>query len=316
MSYDLTAFLTTVVASSASIVAILGGFIASKLITISGEREAVLEKLNSIEEELRFKTTERESRQKENDISDALSFIRDNIEAVNNQNIIDLVYDTANNHSITKERLKPYWERALSISKELCEMGSDGMQFNSDGLPKDLARKYSNDAFSYNVLFALMRFSEKIAREEERRRREELRKNSPLASLVPLSFDESVFRNNIEYIEPLTSTYSYSQNEQEIVKLTSDILFLEFQKGQLEKQRKILSQPKGMKTGLIIFAIFAIICIIIPLAMSPWNTESLCTFWLVKSIILILFVVGLVAIFAYLVYLLQWKNNSENKDWQ
>ena len=75
MSYDLTAFLTTVAASSASIVAILGGFIASKLITISGERDALLVKLNSIEEELRYKSAELDNRRKENDICDAISFI-------------------------------------------------------------------------------------------------------------------------------------------------------------------------------------------------------------------------------------------------
>ena len=82
MSYDLTAFLTTVAASSASIVAILGGFIASKLITISGERDALLEKLNSIDEELHYKRTELNKRQKENDTSDAISFISEHVDAV------------------------------------------------------------------------------------------------------------------------------------------------------------------------------------------------------------------------------------------
>ncbi len=316
MSYDLTAFLTTVAASSASIVAILGGFIASKLITISGEREAVLEKLNSIEEELRFKTAERERRQKENDTSDALCFVSDHISAVYNQDVIDLVYDPAENHGISKECIKPYWDKALSISKEIVEIDFDRMQVNSDGLPKDLARKYSNDTFSYDVLLALKRYSEKIAREEERRRREELSKNSPLFSNLSLPFEDPMLIDNIGTIETFTSPFSYSQNGQAIVKLSSDILFLEFQKGQLEEQRKVLSQPKGMMAGLIIFATFAIINIIIPLTMSPWETESLRTFWIVKFFILLFFIAGLVAIFVYLVYLLQWKNNSEHKDRQ
>ena len=37
----LTAMLTTISAASASFVAILGGFIASKLLSINGERDAV-----------------------------------------------------------------------------------------------------------------------------------------------------------------------------------------------------------------------------------------------------------------------------------
>ena len=48
MSYDLTAVLTTIAAASASIVAILGGFIASKLIAISSERSAVLDHLKQM----------------------------------------------------------------------------------------------------------------------------------------------------------------------------------------------------------------------------------------------------------------------------
>ena len=49
MEYDLTATLTTIAAASASFVAILGGFIASKLIAVSGEREETINKLGDIE---------------------------------------------------------------------------------------------------------------------------------------------------------------------------------------------------------------------------------------------------------------------------
>ena len=41
MTNELTALLTTIASASASFVAILGGFIASKLIAVNGEREAV-----------------------------------------------------------------------------------------------------------------------------------------------------------------------------------------------------------------------------------------------------------------------------------
>ena len=60
MSYDLTAVLTTIAAASASIVAILGGFIASKLIAISSERSAVLDHLKQINKELVFHVSERD----------------------------------------------------------------------------------------------------------------------------------------------------------------------------------------------------------------------------------------------------------------
>lgn len=48
MVYDLTTVLTTIASASASIVAILGGFIASKLITISSERAAALDRVKKL----------------------------------------------------------------------------------------------------------------------------------------------------------------------------------------------------------------------------------------------------------------------------
>lgn len=60
MPYDLTAVLTTIAAASASIVAILGGFIASKLIAISSERSAALDRLKQVNEELNFRVSERD----------------------------------------------------------------------------------------------------------------------------------------------------------------------------------------------------------------------------------------------------------------
>ena len=313
MSYDLTAFLTTVAASSASIVAILGGFIASKLITISGERDALLDKLNSIDEELRFKKEELKSYQIENDTSDALSFIHDHIEALLKQSTINNVYDSAENYGISKERIKPYWDRALIICKDFFESDHEGAALNSDGIPRELACKYSNDKFSYEVLLILMRYVEKVLREEERRKREEERKRDPFASMISSPDYNHLLMDNIESIHPLSSTLNYTRNEQEIDKLTSSILFLEFQREQLELQRKTLVKPKGMKAGLVIFALFAIACIIVPLAMCPRYTESLCTFWTIKIIILVLFISGMMAIFGYLVYLLQWKTDTNKK---
>ena len=205
MSYDLTAFLTTVAASSASIVAILGGFIASKLITISGERDALLDKLNSIEEELRYKSAELDNRRRENDTCDAISFIRDHVEAVSRQDRIDVVYDTAENNGISKERIEPYWNKALSICRDLIEISPKSSNLNSDGLPKEIAGKYSNDTFSYEVLLILARYAKKVAKEQERMQREVIRKSNPFASMFISSIDMDIF----DSIEPPSSSLNY-----------------------------------------------------------------------------------------------------------
>ena len=73
--YDLTTLLTTIASISASFVAILGGFIASKLISISENRSSTLDKLRSLDKEISVKISLKESLQDENNESDALDFI-------------------------------------------------------------------------------------------------------------------------------------------------------------------------------------------------------------------------------------------------
>ena len=64
-----------------------------------------------------------------------------------------------------------------------------------------------------------------------------------------------------------------------------------------------------MKSGLVIFALFTVFCIIMPLAFSPFSANNYRTFIIVKIVFLLLFSAGLLAIFAYLVYLLKWDEN-------
>lgn len=311
MNYNLTEFLTTVSAASASIVAILGGFIASKLIAINGERSGVIDKLNSIEEELRFKKERLKKCQKENDSDDALSFIREHIDNVFNLRPIDDVYDTAESQCITKESLQEFWDKALALRQELETSLLSVAEWNSDSLPKNIARKYSEDSFSYDVLVELTQYMKRLKKDDERRRHEEERRKNPSLSIIGPAFDYAKMLDSVAEMRPTISNWSYSQNEKDIASLNSDIPQLEFQKKQLEEQRKTLVQPKGMNNGLIIFALFAFFCIIVPLAMSPCYTESACEFWIIKIIILTFFIGGLAAIFVYLVALLQWKNESK-----
>lgn len=80
--YDLTSFLTTVASSSAGIVAILGGFIASKLISIDGERDSVLSHLKEIEKELFYHMAERDKLQKEDDENKVLNFMTNRLDKI------------------------------------------------------------------------------------------------------------------------------------------------------------------------------------------------------------------------------------------
>lgn len=53
---DYTSFFYSIAGCSATIIAIIGGFIASKLISISADRDKILDIIKEIEDELDMKT--------------------------------------------------------------------------------------------------------------------------------------------------------------------------------------------------------------------------------------------------------------------
>lgn len=299
MPYDLTAVLTTIAAASASIVAILGGFIASKLIAISSERSAALDHFKQINEELEFHVSERDKIQAENDEDDALDFIRDAIDDLHAGNSLENVYSNVDHPSISVERLKPYWDRAITLKEQFQEQVEKHDALNENYIPQSLLLAVKEDNFGYEVLLALGKKLKKRIRAANRARE---RASNPLGIVVPDISD-------LDIATVSGSGYVYHKNCAAIQEQNSAIALLELRKKQCDEQILALKKPRGMKLGLVIFALFAICCIIAPLIASPFVTDSYKVFVITKVVFLGLLGIGLISIFGYLVYLLKW-----NKD--
>lgn len=300
MEYDLTTVLTTIAAASASIVAILGGFIASKLIAISSERSAALERLKQIDEELAFHVSERDKFQAENDEDDALDFIRNAIGDLYNGIPLETVYSKVDHPRIPMETLKPYWDRAVTLKEQFLDRIQKHYALTEDYIPQRLLLTVKKDDFGYEVLLELGRELERRTLEAERARG---KPSSPLGFVLP---DMS----NLVMPSVPVSGYSYRKNCDSIQEHKSAIALLNLQKKQCEEQISTLKKPRGMGLGLLIFALFTIFCIIIPLGCSPFSTDSYKDFIMAKGVFLGLFVIGLITIFGYLVYLLKWNQDS------
>ena len=304
MEYDLTTVLTTIAAASASIVAILGGFIASKLIAISSERSAALERLKQINEELAFHVSERDKFQAENDEDDALGFIRDAIDDLYNGIPLETVYSNVDHPRVSMETLKPYWDRAVTLKEQFLEKLNQRDTLTEDYIPESLLLDVKEDDFGYEVLRALGRKQMEKIRASERAR---ARASSPFGFTIP-DINDLVMTDVMADVP--VSGYSYQKNCDSIQEHKSAIALLNLQKKQCEEQISTLKKPRGMGIGLLIFALFTIFCIIIPLGCSPFSTDSYKAFIIAKSVFLGLFVIGLIAIFGYLVYLLKWNQDS------
>ena len=287
MSYDLTPLLTTIAASSASFVAILGGFIASKMISISSERENVLAKIHEVEQQQAFKQGEFLRLQTALFEGQSLDFISGNINALVKRENLENVYREDIQQSISKKDLLPYWNRANNLAGELFNSFERKEDLNEDKIPVPLAKKYSQDHFAYSVFKELMDW---VAKQQKR------------PSTNP-------FLSNID-LDLITKVSNVPLNTKQIDELESELKWLSFQHLQLVEEKKRLSKPRGMKAGLIIFGLFSLGCIVLPLILSPLSTDNTCFYRMIKAIVLFLFCIGLSAIFLYLVYLLKWEDGN------
>ena len=286
--YDLTPFLTTIAAASASIVAILGGFIASTLISIDGERDSVLSRLTEIDEEIAYRKKLRDMAQKENDEDDALDFINDHLEELKNGISLTTIYKTIPEPDLPIETMQLYWTKAISVSsafqtkmKHLSEE-----KLNTDYVPQSLYGLYHESNLEYQVCKLLGGDA-----------------HSRCISSNPVY---AAFNPNCS--PSFENRHRYRYNQQKIAEGNTIIVLLELQIRNLKAQITSLQKPKGMKKGLAIFALFSIGCIIAPIALSPFTTNDLLCYNLIKWIFLTVFISGLGSIFLYLIYLLHWKH--------
>lgn len=289
MVYDLTSILTTIAACSASIVAILGGFIASKLIAINAERNEVDTRISELDEEIGFFTKERDMLQEQLDEDDALDFICDNIEYIINRSSLDDVYKEEERPRLEKEVLRPYWNRAEKTHSQYCaivkkSIGIGNYEENDDGVPVEAAKVFTHD-FEYAVC-------KKIC--------EHIEKQGSLPAALLRGLDA-----------PIITGKWYADTQEKVTSADNKISYLMMQRKQQETRFKALKKPKGMKLGLALFAVFSAINIVYPLSLSPYVTESYQCYSQTKIVAVSAFAVGLALIMIYLVYLLHWGNKKK-----
>ena len=219
-TYDLTSLLTTISSASASFIAILGGLVASKLLTISSERDAVLTKISELDKEISVKETQKSTLQKENNDSDALDFIESNIADLIQGKSLDLVFEKSTEKSLSIESLQPYWETAIAISKRIQHSMTPGIISVSQlrSLEKESELEYAQDAFSKNVsLIVLNYFEDQFNRSN----------SSPFSATLCVS--------NTFFRESIWDRQRYENNTRTIFQLQASLDSLHFQMSQYEK---------------------------------------------------------------------------------
>ena len=187
------------------------------------------------------------------------------------------VYEENELQLIDFDVLLPYWEKA-QIYLELFDehMHTDDPKLNSDYIPSDLAEEYTDDPFAYEFLkmYAGWGFSD--------------------------YFDEC---------EPMTHRKWYDETQKRVIELTTQAAALDIQEQIYSMDLDRLKQPKGIKLGLVIFALFSVFNIILPLFFcavpltGQWcYVVSFCSIGFLS--------LGLCTTFWYLAHMLKWKEKE------
>lgn len=275
---EISSLLLTIAGASASFVAILGGFIASKLIAINSERDATQSKLKEVKYQRLLKTEECDMMRRSMDEEDAICYIHNHMEDLVSGLALEDVYEENELQLIEYETLLPYWKQA-QVYIELFEeyLQKEDTRFNNDYIPSELAEEYTADLFAYEFLkmYAGWGFSD--------------------------YFDDC---------EPMTRREWYDGTRNRVLEVNTQAAVLDIQEQIYSMDLERLKTPKGMKIGLLIFAIFSVFNIIIPLFLSvtPLSDRGclITIYCAIGSLVL-----GLIATFWYLVNMLKWKERSD-----
>ena len=282
--YDLTSFLTTISAGSASFVAILGGLIAQKVIEINNGRTAVEEEIKELNEQKQLL---------EDDIADhadwmeedvAISFIGHHIkELLGEDSFKDAVdldemsgyEDLESFESYWKDAQKvleqyakiadkPHYEVVKAIQATIPDISENFISCICDAIKDHFKAYYHNDGLNSLGQFMV----------------------TPIA----LGRIEGYGASGVEF-----QRWVSEKNKAE-----GELVAIELRIKQSEDRKRRLRVPDELKNGFWIFGIFIASCVLLPLVFTPFTTESHTAYMIMKVVFMLIFGSGLFSVLLYI----------------
>ena len=289
--YDLTSFLTTISAGSASFAAILGGMIATKVIEINNTRFAVEEEIKELTEKREFyeKDIQRISTARSED--HAICFIGNHVEQFLGEYSFAKLCKTVDDIDADEDLtlMEKYWSKALDVlrsyvaSKELS--GREVVQKIQKEIMGDKLSVDGKPLFTFGNSFV-----KGICEIIEDHIAAYRYNHNPLGAReyrIPMPYISKKVQG---YGEPLIVVQEWRKQVNENIK---EIELIDWRLSQLLKKKKALFTPPEMKSGLYLFGIFIAVCVVLPLIFIPFETEQYGMYLAVKAAFLLLFAVGL-----------------------
>ncbi|BDG30462.1 hypothetical protein [Parageobacillus thermoglucosidasius] len=295
---DLNILISTIIAATSALVAIIGGFLVSRVLSLSSERVGIERKLREIENDISAKKDMLErvnTALLEEDVND---FIKDNCKKILLEDkTLEQIIDEDEYTSLTVDQLKPYINEFNSIKKEVFTIINE---FEGKTIPSDfndliqgrseLKKPERKEWYEliYETIYDLLP-------EEEEESSHHFGIN--INDLIPrISFPTKNF------VSPVTTQAMMQRRrdmENERNRLEDDIRILELQKQEQEKILGDYGKPKGLWGGLLVLIYSCIVGIAYPSTLLPYPS-NVYNDTLTKWFLLGLFFSQLIALFIYL----------------
>lgn len=283
--YDLTNVLTAMVACTSTFVAIIGGLIANKAISITAEKESVDKQLQQIEVEQTAVEKEITELGEWLEADDAKDFISDNFRALLKGKALSEVYDINDNNRLDYKALLPYWNKMLDAAKKIRCASEEEM--NTDGIPKSIANEL--DVFQYTIC-AKYAYSMKKGK---------------------LHFSEEYSLSN----GVVHGVQRYNQNSDKLDELERKKELFSGKKQLLQERYEAINVGQDMQKGMTLFGAVAFFNIILPMFFLLYN-PTIDQTWYRREIVISFctFIIGIVMMIHYIFSLFPKKDRKEQKN--
>lgn len=294
---NLEVLISTIVTSTAALTAIIGGFLVSRVITLSSEQNGINRKLRELNNEIIAKEVSLSQVTEYITSEDAFDFIIDNVDELSEgETSLKEIHKKDRYTELTLEQLKPCVELYKSIFNETRSLTR---QFRS--LPSDF------DDFKKRLTIELSH-SEKLDWYELAYDfiYESLPKRKPSNSLLPDISTLTHFHNRVRPVN------HYYHNQVKIKEqLEKELVVLKLQKAEQDKILTEYGKPNGVWSGLIVLIYSSIVGIAYPVTLLPYPMNTY-NDSLTKTVLITLFLSELVVLFGYLILAMKNLTKGDN----
>jgi len=307
--FDVNWLLSATAQSTAAIVAILGGFIATRLMTDSSKRKEIEAHIKDIDDEITFKKARATKLYGELLEDLAVDFIHDHAKQIcriyvnKETTTLETILDDERSDFVLSE-IQPYWDETFSLLELIF---SKVLDKKLECRENDVATILKKEITSFQYCICNDLFDNIMEVFEEQNKIEvKQQEGNYLSEFANLSTFELP---KMSYYPYNTSTVDYHNRDEEHQKLLYELDLLALQKKNLSYRQTSLEKPNDVFIGLIVLTFFAVIGILIPLHLMPVNTAEIITpeiIW-IANLDIMLFAIGLGLVIGYFVWFFMYK---------